>query len=67
MPEGDGDQGGLDPAIVGTTPPGAANLDALRRKIAPRQVNDRSPQDPSGYGQLKAWQQYLDNFYRSEQ
>lgn len=38
-----------------TDPPGAANLDALRRRIATRQVNDRSAPD-GGMSQLRDMQ-----------
>jgi hypothetical protein len=64
---GDMDKDGMpsrgDAVFGAEDPPGAANLDALRRRIATRQVNDRSPQDPAGYDQLRDMQKYLDAFY----
>lgn len=56
--EAEADQ--ADPEIVGAAPSGAANnLDALRARIAPRQVNDRT--QPGN--QLADYQRYLDALY----
>jgi hypothetical protein len=53
--------------VIHSTSVIAANLDAaLRRKIAARPVNDDRSQPEAGYGQLKAYQQYLDDFYRAK-
>jgi hypothetical protein len=53
---------GQDAVFGATDPPGAANLDGLRRRIAPRSVADRSQPD-GGMGQIRAYQQLLDRFY----
>ena len=53
---------GQDAVFGATDPPGAANLDALRRRIAPRSVADRSRPD-SGMTQIAAMQRYLDRCY----
>jgi hypothetical protein len=51
-------------AVFGASdPPGAAtNLDQLRRRVAPRPVNDQSAPD-GGMSQLRDMQKYLDAFY----
>ena len=51
-----------DPDIVGPTPPGAETLDQLRRRMAPRQINDSLPAGRQG-DQLAAYQAYLDRHY----
>ena len=57
-PEVEGDQ--TDPEIVGTAPPGTKSIDRLRRRMAPRQVNDRSQPPGRERDQLQAWQAYND-------
>jgi hypothetical protein len=53
----EGDQAGSE--VLGTTPPGSESIDSLRKKIAPRQVNDRTQQG----NQLADYQKYLDALY----
>jgi hypothetical protein len=45
-------------------PPGAASLDALRRRMAPRQVNDRRQPAQAEHDQLRAMQAYLNEIHR---
>jgi hypothetical protein len=54
--EAEGDQ--ADPEIIPTTPPGAASLDQLRRRMAPRRMHDRTLSSQQQGDQLKAWQAY---------
>jgi hypothetical protein len=66
---GDMDKDGMETppgdAVFGATdPPGAASLDALRRRMAPRQVNARSLSSQQQGDQLRAMQQYLDEIHR---
>lgn len=65
---GDTDKDGMpsrgDAVFGQEDPPGAASLDALRRRMAPRQVNDRSLSSQQQGDQLRAMQQYLDEIHR---
>jgi hypothetical protein len=54
-----------DPEIVGTAPPGAESLDALRRRIGPRAAFDRSPSQQRA-SQMRDFQRYLDKFYEPQ-
>jgi hypothetical protein len=58
--EGEGDQ--AEP-IGGAAPPGAQGLDALKRRMAARQVNDRTRPELE-HDQLQAMQAYLDQVYQ---
>lgn len=60
--EAEGDQGGGE-NLAGGGPPGAANLDALRRKIGPRAAFDR-PTSTQQADQMRSMQQYLDELHR---
>jgi hypothetical protein len=59
----EGDQAG--PEMVGTAPPGAANnLDALRKRMAPRPMHDRTLSSQQQGDQLRAMQAYLNEIHR---
>jgi hypothetical protein len=56
--EVEGDQ--TDPEIIPSAVPGGKSIDRLRRRMAPRQVNDRSQPPGRERDQLAAMQSYLD-------